>query len=470
MNHLLNLRLTLLLLLVCLTGFASAQPLAQRLQRLLGEPVLRQSEVGMAVYDLDADTLVFAHQAEKLYRPASVQKLVTTLTALTQLGTDCEVRTDVFADGAVDADGTLQGDLYVRGGFDSEFGDADMERLADCVARAGIRSIGGRLVGDVSMKDSLYYGEGWSWDDARFDFQPCLTPLVYRRGCVRVTVRPTARGEEPVVTVEPASDCYTVDNRAVSHVPGAGRLVVTRDWMYQSNALLIRGNATRRVEREVPLFAPEQYFLSVLADRLRARGIETGVTDLGRVPEGARRLGGTARPLTDLVRRALKKSDNLAAEAVFYRLAHSLHPERPATAADGAEVIGTAIRALGRNPEDYNVADGSGVSLYNYLSPDLLLAFLRSAYRDPQVFAALWDALPVAGVDGTLAHRMKASPAHRRVRAKTGTLTGVSSLAGYARTEDGRMLAFVIINQNVLRGARARAFQDKVARELVVKD
>lgn len=470
MNHLLNLRLTLLLLLVCLTGFASAQPLAQRLQRLLGEPVLRQSEVGMAVYDLDADTLVFAHQAEKLYRPASVQKLVTTLTTLTRLGTDCEVRTDVFADGAVDADGTLQGDLYVRGGFDSEFGDADMERLADCVARAGIRSIGGRLVGDVSMKDSLYYGEGWSWDDARFDFQPCLTPLVYRRGCVRVTVRPTARGEEPVVTVEPASDCYTVDNRAVSHVPGAGRLVVTRDWMYQSNALLIRGNAARRVEREVPLFAPEQYFLSVLADRLRARGIETGVTDLGRVPEGARRLGGTARPLTDLVRRALKKSDNLAAEAVFYRLAHSLHPERPATAADGAEVIGTAIRALGRNLEDYNVADGSGVSLYNYLSPDLLLAFLRSAYRDPQVFAALWDALPVAGVDGTLAHRMKASPAHRRVRAKTGTLTGVSSLAGYARTEDGRMLAFVIINQNVLQGARARAFQDKVARELVVKD
>lgn len=470
MNHLLTLRLTLLLLLVCLTGPAPAQPLAQRLQRLLGEPVLRQSEVGMAVYDLDADTLVFAHQAEKLYRPASVQKLVTTLTALTRLGTDCEVCTDVFADGAVDADGTLQGDLYVRGGFDSEFGDADMERLADCVARAGIRSISGRLVGDVSMKDSLYYGEGWSWDDARFDFQPCLTPLVYRRGCVRVTVRPTARGEEPVVTVEPASDCYTVDNRAVSHVPGAGRLVVTRDWMYQSNALLIRGNAARRVEREVPLFAPEQYFLSVLADRLRARGIETGVTDLGRVPEGARRLGGTARPLTDLVRRALKKSDNLAAEAVFYRLAHSLHPERPATAADGAEVIGTAIRALGRNPEDYNVADGSGVSLYNYLSPDLLLAFLRSAYRDPQVFAALWDALPVAGVDGTLAHRMKASPAHRRVRAKTGTLTGVSSLAGYARTEDGRMLAFVIINQNVLRGARARAFQDKVARELVVKD
>lgn len=470
MNHLLNLRLTLLLLLVCLTGFAPAQPLAQRLQRLLGEPVLRQSEVGMAVYDLEADTLVFAHQAEKLFRPASVQKLVTTLTALTQLGTDCEVCTDVFADGAVDADGTLQGDLYVRGGFDSEFGDADMERLADCVARAGIRSIGGRIVGDVSMKDSLYYGEGWSWDDARFDFQPCLTPLVYRRGCVRVTVRPTARGEEPVVTVEPASDCYTVDNRAVSHVPGAGRLVVTRDWMYQSNALLIRGNAARRVEREVPLFAPEQYFLSVLADRLRARGIETGVTDLGRVPEGARRLGGTARPLTDLVRRALKKSDNLAAEAVFYRLAHSLHPERPATAADGAEVIGTAIRALGRDPEDYNVADGSGVSLYNYLSPDLLLAFLRSAYRDPQVFAALWDALPVAGVDGTLAHRMKASPAHRRVRAKTGTLTGVSSLAGYARTEDGRMLAFVIINQNVLQGARARAFQDKVARELVIKD
>ena len=169
-----------------LTGFlwaallTAAQPLPERLQRLMGDPALAASEVGIAVYDLTNDRPVFAYQDKKLYRPASVEKLITGITALTQLGTGYALCTELFADGPV-TDGTLQGNLYVRGGFDSEFGDEDMQRLVDYVRLAGIRSIAGCVVGDVSMKDSLYYGEGWSWDDARFDFQPCLSPLMYRR-------------------------------------------------------------------------------------------------------------------------------------------------------------------------------------------------------------------------------------------------------------------------------------------------
>ena len=128
-------------------------------------------------------------------------------------------------------------------------------------------------------------------------------------------------------------------------------------------------------------------------------------------------------------------------------------------AADAVDAIGAQIASMGYNPKDYSIVDGSGVSLYDYVSPELLLAFLRHAYRTTGVFDTLWEALPVAGVDGTLAHRMKNTPAYRRV-------TGVSSLAGYARAADGHLLAFVIINQNILKGARARAFQNKVCTEL----
>ena len=379
---------------------------------------------------------------------------------------DYTLRTELLARGEVTADGTLTGDLYVRGGFDSEFDEADMARLADCVQAAGIRRIAGAVVGDVSMKDSLYYGEGWSWDDARFDFQPCLTPLLYRRGCVRVTVRPGARGEAPSVSVSPASAYYMVANEARSHTPAAGRLSIARDWLYQSNEIRVTGNATRTVTRDIPLFAPEQYFLCVFSERLKQAGVETGVTALGTVPAGAHVLGVVERPLTEVLRQAMKESDNLSAEALFYHLGRSVCTDRPVTAADAVDAIGAQIASMGYNPKDYSIVDGSGVSLYDYVSPELLLAFLRHAYRTTGVFDTLWEALPVAGVDGTLAHRMKNTPAYRRVRAKTGTVTGVSSLAGYARAADGHLLAFVIINQNILKGARARAFQNKVCTEL----
>lgn len=458
-------RAALLTLLFCAALLTAAQPLTDRLQRLMDDPVLAASEAGIAVYDLTNGKPVFTHQSGKLYRPASVEKLITCITALTQLGTDYALRTELFADGPV-TDGTLQGNLYVRGGFDSEFDDDDMQRLTGLVRSAGIRRIEGSVVGDVSMKDSLYYGEGWSWDDARFDFQPCLSPLMYRKGCVRVTVRPGSNGTPPQVTVSPASTFYTLTNEALSRTPSAGRFTVDRDWMFQSNEIRVRGNAVRTVVKDIPLFGSEHYFLYVFTERLRQAGISVGPYDLGLVPDRVRSLGAVVRPLTEVLCQALKESDNLSAEALFYHLGHRLHPEHPATAADAVEAIGTLITALGRDPEAYSITDGSGVSLYDYVSPDLLLSFLIHAYDHPELYAVLKRALPTAGVDGTLARRMKGTPAEGRVHAKTGTVTGVSSLAGYARAADGRLLAFVIINQNVLKGARARAFQNRFCAEL----
>lgn len=117
---------------------------------------------------------------------------------------------------------------------------------------------------------------------------------------------------------------------------------------------------------------------------------------------------------------------------------------------------------VGCNPDEYSIVDGSGVSLYNYISPELMIEYLKYAYSRAEIFCPLYEALPVAGVDGTLRNRMKQGKAYRNVHAKTGTVTGVSSLAGYVKAGNGDMLAFVIINQNVLKGKEARAFQDKI--------
>ena len=158
----------------------------------------------------------------------------------------------------------------------------------------------------------------------------------------------------------------------------------------------------------------------------------------------------------------MKKSDNLSAEALFYNLARWKSPERPAHASDGTEAIEQCIEELGYITDHYQIADGSGVSLYNYISTDLLLGFLIHAYDNKAIFDILYEALPIAGVDGTLSNRMKKTKAFRRVRAKTGTVTGISSLAGYAKASNGHLLAFVIINQNVLKYVSARKFQDEI--------
>lgn len=156
----------------------------------------------------------------------------------------------------------------------------------------------------------------------------------------------------------------------------------------------------------------------------------------------------------------MKQSDNLYAEAVFYHAA--LATCRPATQKNARTAVRQLIQKLGYDASQYTVADGSGLSLYNYLSPELLTAFLRYAWRNERIFLHLEPSLPVAGVDGTLKDRMKKSAAYGNVRAKTGTVTGISSLAGYATAPNGHRLAFAIINQGVLKGKEGRDFQDAV--------
>ena len=170
-----------------------------------------------------------------------------------------------------------------------------------------------------------------------------------------------------------------------------------------------------------------------------------------------------SRPLEAVLKRALKKSDNLCAEALFYHLAIGGSERKGIGAEDAQKAVERFMRhQIKKEPDDYSIVDGSGVSMYNYISPDLLVEYLKYAYAHKEVFEPFYAALPIAGVDGTLRYRMRKSNAFRNVHAKTGTVKGVSSLAGYVRSAKGDLLAFAIINQNILSGRKARLFQDKI--------
>lgn len=454
-------RVFLFLLLMLSTHFLNAQPLSQRLDALLQEDVLRTSEAGIAVFDLTTGESVYRYQDEKLYRPASVEKVITAVTALARLGIDYTMDTRLRYTGKIEND-TLKGSLYLTGGFDPEFMEEDLNCLVEAVAGRGIRYVTDTLAADVSMTDSVYWGTGWCWDDTPSSFQPYLSPLMLNRGCVDVSVRPTLKDSLPEVVCSPASDYYQVHNRGVSRNPQAGKLKITRNWLSNGNIITVSGNVSRPYTEQLNVYTSHDFFFHTFAGRLQSKGVTARVRAYADCPATADSLITVKRPIGEVVERALKESDNLCAEALFYHLAARHSPYKRVGGEDGVDAVNDFMKtALGFSPDKYKIADGSGVSLYNYVSPKLLLEYLKYAYYHREVFLPFYESLPIAGVDGTLQHRMKQTKAQGNVHAKTGSVTGVSSLAGYVKAANGHQLAFVIINQNVLKLSRARAFQDK---------
>lgn len=214
------------------------------------------------------------------------------------------------------------------------------------------------------------------------------------------------------------------------------------------------------------LYNRRDRFLSELSSRLRAAGITVeGSTGDGVLPRGGTLLAEVQHTLPQVLQRMMKRSDNLHAESVFYQLAkHS--GVRRASARQGRQEVNSVLRRAGLNPAQYYVADGCGLSLYNYVSAEMIVHLLRLNYQDHAAHEALLPTLPVAGRDGTLQKRMRGTAAEGNVRAKTGTVTGVKTLAGFCTARNGHRMAFCILNQGVVSAAQGSRLQDAVCRAL----
>ena len=357
-----------------------------RLDSLLRHPMFETSTVGLEVYDLTADSILYKVNEHQMLRPASTMKLLTAITAIDKLGGSYQFRTQLYYTGKVE-DHTLTGDLYCVGGFDPRFNIDDMNAFVESIRCMGVDTIRGSIVADRSMKDADLLGEGWCWDDDN----PPLSPLTI-------------------------------------------------------------GRNTQFVDRFIRQLVDDGVVLDVR------------VSD-GTLPDSAFHLCSRFHSIDQILLRMMKQSDNFYAEAMFYQLAaHQGH--RPARAKDAAAIVKRLISKVGLGHRPYRIADGSGLSLYNYLSADLEVRLLRYAYRNSPVYLHLLPSLPVAGSDGTLRNRMRGSFAADNVKAKTGTLEGVSALAGYCTAANDHRLCFSIINQGVMHTSNARRFQDRVCNAL----
>ena len=470
-KYLLSLVLSLLFIPVTVWGQnTAAKGLSSRLDTLIKYQLPVGSNVGISICDLTDGKSLYTYQADKLSRPASTMKLLTTITALSHPDADDPFKTEVWYQGVIEQD-TLKGDLYVVGGYDPEFDDEALDSLVNAVSRFPFSVISGHVYGDVSMKDSIYWGSGWAWDDTPASYQPYLSPLMLNKGLVTVTASPGERGHLASLDCVPASSYYTVTNETKSRTPAAGRFGVSRDWLQNGNNIVVKGNVEGKRTGMVNIYSSRDFFMHTFLERLQAKGIQCPVNyafnELQKDSLSVQiALFETA--IQDVINQIMKESDNLNAEALLCRLGAQATGKKHISDEDGLSVIRKQIKALGEDPDYYKLADGCGLSNYNYISPNLLIAFLKFAYSRTDVFQKLYKALPIGGVDGTLKYRMKrGTPSYKNVHAKTGSFTAINCLAGYLRTTNGHEIAFAIMNQNVLSGAKARAFQDAVCDEVI---
>ena len=447
-------KLRLLILLFMLPSALFAQrAMRNSIDYLLKDKLLDVVDASVMVYDLDDDTLLYAHREHKFVRPASVQKIITTVVALDRLGADYMIDTELLVK---ESDGSCN--LYVKGAMDPLFGVDDMARMAAAVQDCGTVDT---LFADCSFSDSLYWGSGWIWDDNPYGFQPYLSPLMVCRGAVEVWVSPSSKGKAPHCRVNPESSFYSVVNEAVCGDSEQGKLTVLRDWLEDSNVIRIRGNCTKPYKERINMYKSADFFLALLAEKLDSVGVDVKVLSFGRTPDDARPVHIQRRAITDVVDEALMESDNLCAEALVYHLA-AIGNSVPLSMDEGCEVLRSFLSNDLGVTDGFSIVDGSGLSVYDYLSADIIMNTLCYAYDNKGLFDAFYCRLPLSGVSGTMQNRTKDGVAYKKVRAKTGTVSGVCTVAGYAKAANGHMYAFVILNSGLQKSSVVRKWQDRV--------
>jgi D-alanyl-D-alanine carboxypeptidase/D-alanyl-D-alanine-endopeptidase (penicillin-binding protein 4) len=466
-----------------------ATPLAlgPALEREIASARKATRQLGVSIVDLSSRAPAFAYQADSPLMLASNTKLLTTAAALGVLGSEHVFETRVYGRGSV-ADGRLAGDLAVVGGGDpnisGRFHDGDSLAIfrgwADALAARGIR----RVEGDLLLVNGMFAGPrihpDWPRDQLTSWYEAPVDALSFNDNCVLVRVRPGLRAGLParVETVPPVG-YFTIRSTATTSNTGQrGRLTIGRN--LDDDTLLVSGTISLRsgpIDEWVAVHDPAAYFAAAVRAALAERGIEVaGATRHEHGPIDA--LVPADREVapwelyasyqSDLARTlevTNKRSQNFYAESLAKFLGWRGHGEGSWEA--GLAVVSRFVAGLGVDPNAFRLADGSGLSRANTMTPRAMTALLGGMYFHP-LGRDYVRSLPYSGEKGLRWQRRLARPPYAgNVFAKTGTIRGVSTLSGYAKAASGKVYAFSILCNEVRSTSAAMAAQDRIVSTLI---
>ena len=440
---------------------AAVAHLQRDIEALLAAPSLEHTSWGVLVKSLARDETLYAMNARKLMLPSSNMKIVTLAVAAERLGWNYTYETRVIAAGAIDS-GVLHGDLLVVGSGDPSIMDRDasgtrlFETWADRLKAIGVRSIDGRIVGDDNTFEDNPLGFGWAWDELPDGYAAGVSALQFNENAVQVTIAPgMSLGDPAIVTIAPDGSGLVIANFLNTAAPATATSIERRR-LPGSTRLEFRGSVPLGSAPTVHTLSvddPTLFFVTALRSALVARGIEVRgpAVDIGDVADAPSRVAGSvliayrSPPLSTLAVRLMKISQNLYAETLLRTLGARVETQ---TAESGRATVRSVLQGWGLEPAGLIQADGSGLSRYNFVTPETLVTILLHIDRDNRLREPFEASLPIAGRDGTLAGRMQRTAAEGNARAKTGTMTRVRALSGYVQTADNEPVVFSIIANN----------------------
>jgi len=463
-------------------------------QLIASSPAAHTAFWGIKIIDLTTAKTLYEQNPTHFFVPASNAKLFTTAMALTRLGPDFRFQTRIVADQPVDADGLVAGSVRLVGGGDPNLSARTIpykpgpvtgnllvafQELADQVAARGVKKIEGDIVGDDTWYVWQPYASGWSVDDPLSDDGAPVSALTVNDNVFTLSVHPGGvAGDAAVLTLNPPVEYYNIDNRIRTVAAGERRIHVER----------VPGSLELQVWGTIPLHDggqdlllgiedPALYSAKALKQLLEERGITiTGkavarhryphemanITQATEVPEDtATELARhTSVPLVEDLRVTDKVSQNLHAEMALRAVGKARRNVGSFEA--GREEMRAFLGEVGVEAGGFNLVDGSGLSRLDLVTPNAVIKLLHYMYASKE--RENWiSLLPVSAQDGTLAKRFADSPAAGRIHAKTGSLSHVSALSGYAQRPNGRWVAFsILVNNYNGAAAEVRGVMDKI--------
>jgi D-alanyl-D-alanine carboxypeptidase/D-alanyl-D-alanine-endopeptidase (penicillin-binding protein 4) len=448
----------------------SEKRFAARADRLLDTGLAGQGEWGALVVDAESGGILYQRNADKYFIPASNMKLLTTALALAKLGPNFRFRTTIETRGALSADGVLSSDVVLVGRGDpnlsnrrfpfqgkEEFDGAPervLAELADGLVARGVKAVSGDVVGDDSYFSAERYPNGWEIDDMVWEYGAAISAIVVNDNTVKVTLTPGASaGEEVKDEVWPATGDFAVENRVVTSGPDVKPDLRLRREPGAHTVVLSGSVPARSAPRSLVLAIEEpaqhaaRLFRKMLEERgVVVSGVARGVHDsVALADEPVILAEHQSVPLGDSVKLVNKISQNLHTE--MYLRAAARQSGVWKTPEELADFPQSFYTAAGIVSGDVVQTDGSGLSRHDLVTPRAFVAMLGYAQKQPW-FAAYYDSLPIAGVDGTLEDRMKDTAAAGRIHAKSGSLEHVRTRSGYAETASGRRLIFSFMGNN----------------------
>ncbi|MBA2340538.1 MAG: D-alanyl-D-alanine carboxypeptidase/D-alanyl-D-alanine-endopeptidase, partial [Pyrinomonadaceae bacterium] len=475
----------------------TAEELRARIAEVTRRPELAPAMVAVKVASLDTGRTLYEENTGKFFMPASNMKIYTVAAALDRLSPDYRFKTSAYAQARPDAVGTLRGDLTIYGrgdpSFAARFNNGDYNKAIDDfasrIAASGVRRVEGDIVGDESYFTGSPLGSGWEWDDLQWWYGAEASALTVNDNALDLSVKPGAVvGAACIITTGPTAPQphVTILNRTTTTARGAkSALIINRG--LGDNIFEISGSLPlddKGFTGGIAITRPAMMFIQMLRVSLLRRGIT--VTGRSRTVDARARAGIPldtttlveiasleSPPLSVIAAQTLKPSQNLYTELILRTLGRVVGANSQIAGASsaganrtsvevGVEVVKTFLREAGVNPDRVMMSDGSGLSRHDLVTAEAsvqLLTFM-SKHRYGNVFR---EALPIAGVDGTLKNRMRGTLAANNLRAKTGTLTGAASLTGYVTSAAGERLVFSIMVNNYLEDDVRRNYIDPIA-------